>query len=99
MSCDTSLQFELWHQKFAHLHYKALHDVRQMLTGMPEFKVEHEGVCPGCTKGKLTRGPFPSNNSKTTDVLQLIHSNISGMMPVNSWKDEVFTWFRHSKSM
>eukprot|EP00253_Pinus_taeda_P035358 PITA_35358 len=66
MSCDTSLQSELWHRRFAHLHYKALPAVRQMVTGIPEFKVEHEGVCPGCAEGKLTRGPFPSSNSKTT---------------------------------
>eukprot|EP00253_Pinus_taeda_P017499 PITA_17499 len=46
MSCDTSLQSELWHRRFAHLHYKALPDVRKMVTGMPEFKLEHEGVCP-----------------------------------------------------
>ena len=54
------------------------------MTGMPKFKVEHEGVCPGCAEGKLKRGPFPSSNSKTTDILQLIHFDISGMMPVNS---------------
>jgi len=84
MSCDTSLQFELCHRRFAHLHYKALLDVGQMVTGMPEFKVENEGVCSGCAKGKLTRGPFPSSNSKTTNILQLIHSDISSMMPVNS---------------
>eukprot|EP00253_Pinus_taeda_P019536 PITA_19536 len=48
MSYDTSLQSELWHWRFAHLHYKALPDVRQMVTRMPEFQVEKEGVCPGC---------------------------------------------------
>ena len=37
MSCDTSLQSKLWLRRFAHLHYKALPDVRQMVTGMPEF--------------------------------------------------------------
>lgn len=26
---DTSLQCELWHQKFSHLHYKALPGVRR----------------------------------------------------------------------
>ena len=35
MSCDTSLQSELWHRRFAHLHYKALPDVRKMVTRMP----------------------------------------------------------------
>lgn len=84
MSGDKSLQSELWHRRFAHLHYKVLPDVRLMVTGMPEFKVEHEGVCPGYAEGKLTRGPFPSSNSKSTDILQLIHSDISGIMPVNS---------------
>jgi hypothetical protein len=76
MSCDTSLQSELWHRRFAHLHYKALPDVRQMVTGMPEFQVEKEGVCPGCAEGKLKRGPFPSSQSKTSDILQLVHSGI-----------------------
>lgn len=28
MSCDKNLQSELWHRRFAHLHYKALLDVR-----------------------------------------------------------------------
>ena len=83
MTCDASLQSELWHWRFAHLHYKALPNVRQMVTGMPEFKVEHEGVCLRCAKGKLKKGPFPSSHSKTSDILQWVHSNISGMMPVN----------------
>jgi len=84
MSCDTSLQFKLWHRRFAYLHYKALPDVRQMVTRMPKFQEEQEGVCPGCAKGNLKRGPFPSSQSKTFDILQLLHSDISGMMYMNS---------------
>jgi len=41
-----------------------------MVTEMPELKEEHVGTCLRCTKGKLTRGRFPSCNSKTTDVQQ-----------------------------
>eukprot|EP00253_Pinus_taeda_P033904 PITA_33904 len=33
MSCDNSLQSKLWHQRFAHLLYKALPGVRKMVTG------------------------------------------------------------------
>eukprot|EP00253_Pinus_taeda_P027444 PITA_27444 len=83
-SCDTSLQSELWHWRFAHLHYKALPDAMKMVTGMPEFKIEHEGVCQGCVEGKHTRGPFPSCDSKTTNILQLVHSDLSGMLLVTS---------------
>ena len=84
MSCDTSLQSELWHQRFAHLHYKAIHDVRKMVTGMPKFRLEQEGVCPRCAEGKLKGGPFPSSQSKTSNISQLVHLDIYDMMPVNS---------------
>eukprot|EP00253_Pinus_taeda_P014368 PITA_14368 len=83
LSCDTSLQSKLWHKRFAHLHYKALPIVRKMVTEMSEFILE-QGVCPGCAEGKLKRGPFPSSQRKTSDILELLHSDISGMMPVNS---------------
>ena len=43
---------------------------------MSEFQVEKEDVSPGCAKGKLKRGPFPSSQSKTSDILQLVHSGI-----------------------
>eukprot|EP00253_Pinus_taeda_P015860 PITA_15860 len=43
MSCNTSLQSKLWCRRFAHLHYKALPDARKIVTGMLEFKIEHEG--------------------------------------------------------
>eukprot|EP00253_Pinus_taeda_P030674 PITA_30674 len=78
MSCDTSLQSELWHRRFAHLHYKALRNARKMVTGMPKFKVEHEGVCQGCAEGKHIRGLFPSTNNNTIDILQLVHYDLSG---------------------
>ena len=51
---------------------------------MPDFKDDHEGVCQGCAEGKHTRGPFPSSVTKTFDILQLIHSDLSGMLLVTS---------------
>ena len=51
---------------------------------MPEFGNNHEVVCKGCAEGKHTRGPFPTSFTKTFDVLQLIHSELSDMFPVTS---------------
>ena len=51
---------------------------------MPEFKYEHEGICQGCAEGKHTKGPFPSSVTKTTDILQFIHYDLSGMLPMTS---------------
>lgn len=68
LASNTSLPSEPWHRRFAHLHYKALPAVRKMVTNMPEFNMNHEGVCQGAI-GKLTRGPFPSSKSQTSDIL------------------------------
>jgi hypothetical protein len=38
---------ELWHRRFAHLHYKALPVVRKMVTCLPEIQAEPDGVCKG----------------------------------------------------
>jgi len=53
-----------------------------MVTCMPDFNMNHGGVCQGCSVGKLTRGPFPSSENQTIDILQLVHSDLSGMLPV-----------------
>ena len=84
MTCDTSLQSELWHRIFSHLHYKALPDVRKMVIGMPKFNIDHEGFFQVCAPGKHTRGPFPSSECQTTDILQLIHSDLLVMLSVTS---------------
>ena len=49
-----------------------------------EFSNNHEVVFNSCAEGKHTRGHFPSSVTKTSDVLQLIHSDLSGMLPVTS---------------
>eukprot|EP00253_Pinus_taeda_P026306 PITA_26306 len=84
LTCDVSLQSELWHQRFTHLHYKALPGVSKMVTGMPDFNMNHEGVCQRCAAGKLTRELFPSSESQTTDILQFVHSDLSGMLLLTS---------------
>jgi hypothetical protein len=43
---------ELWHRILAHINYKALPYVSKAVTGLPEFKFDHEGVCNGCAKKK-----------------------------------------------
>jgi hypothetical protein len=42
---------EIWHRILAHINYKLLPYVRKDVTGLPELKVDHEGVCKGCAKG------------------------------------------------
>jgi hypothetical protein len=36
---------ELWHRRLDHMNYKSLPYVSKVVTGLPELKVDHEGVC------------------------------------------------------
>ena len=55
---------ELWHRRFAHLHYRALPIVSKAVTSIPKLQVKHEGVCKGCAQGKNVKSLFPSSNNK-----------------------------------
>jgi hypothetical protein len=37
-------------------------------------------VCRGCTLGKYTKNVFPSSDSRSTRVLDLIHTDVCGPM-------------------
>jgi transposase InsO family protein len=81
---------ELWHRILAHINYKALPYVCKAVTGLPELKIDHEGVCNGCAQGKNIKNPFPKRDSKAEGALELIHSDVCGPMPSSSISGYVY---------
>lgn len=81
---DNNHLSKLRPQILAHLHYDSLPKLKKLFYGILNVQAQHDGVCLGCASKKNTRGPFPSNENKTNDILHLIHSDICGLMPVNS---------------
>jgi hypothetical protein len=53
-----------------------------MVEGIPKLKSTHEGICKGCALGKNIKKPFPSSNNRSKEILDLIHSNVFGLIPV-----------------
>ncbi len=47
---DITSPCELWHRRLAHLNYKSLPHVSKVVTGLPNMKIDHEGVYKGCAK-------------------------------------------------
>jgi transposase InsO family protein len=81
---------ELWHRRLAHINYKALSYICKAVTGLPELKVDHEGVCNGCAQGKNIKNPFPKRDDKAEGVLELVHSDVCGSMPSSSISGYVY---------
>jgi hypothetical protein len=81
---------ELWHRRLAHINYKALPYICKAVTGLPELKGDHKGICNGCAQGKNIKNPFPKRDNKTEGVLELIHSDVCGPMPSSSISGYVY---------
>jgi hypothetical protein len=77
---------ELWHRRIGHLHHRALPLLRQMVIGLPDFSLDHQGVCRGCALGKNVKASFPSSEIRSKGILDLINSNLGGPMLVASLK-------------
>jgi hypothetical protein len=75
---------EIWHRRYAHINYQALPFLKNMVEGIPELHSTHEGICKGCALGKNIKKPFSSNNNRSKEILDLIHSDVCSPMPVKS---------------
>jgi hypothetical protein len=73
-----------------HLHYRALSILREIVTGLPDFSVEQQGMCRGCALGKNAKVAFPSSESRSKGILDLIHSDVSGPMSVASMQGALY---------
>jgi transposase InsO family protein len=81
---------ELWHARFGHLGYDGLARlaaggmVSGMHVGRDAFEAAGKHVCDTCVLGKQTKLPFHASSSQCTGVLQLVHMDVCGPMPVPS---------------
>ena len=71
---------KLWHRRYGHLHYNVIPTLSQPIHGIPNMKLDHEGVCKGCSLSKHTRKPFHNSETRSKEILDLIHSNVCGSM-------------------
>jgi hypothetical protein len=56
---------ELWHRRLAHINYKVLPYICKAVTGLPELKVDQEGICNGCAQGKKHQEPFSEEGQQS----------------------------------
>jgi hypothetical protein len=54
--------------------------IERYCDSLPQFNIEHQEVCRGCTLGKYTKIVFPNNDSRSAGVLDLIHIDVCGPM-------------------
>lgn len=77
---------DLWHRRFGHVGQKKLSVLcsGNVVNGFGLRKVDNT-QCETCLQGKQTRLPFPDSKTKTSSILELIHSDVCGPMRANSF--------------
>ena len=62
------------------MYHGALRTLREITTGVPDISSDHIDTCRGCAMGKFAKSPFPSSDSRSTKILDLNHTDVSGQM-------------------
>jgi transposase InsO family protein len=73
---------KLWHRRLGHIGRATLETMlrHNSVQGLPQMTDFDIGFCNECAANKMTRSPFPERTSRTSGVLDLIHSDICGPM-------------------
>ena len=71
----------LWHCHLGHIGHKRMKKLHRdgLLTS---FDFESFDTCEACLMGKLARTPFNGNVERTSDLLEIIHTDVCGPMSI-----------------
>jgi hypothetical protein len=77
---------QLWHQRLAHLNEADLKKMveKKLVDGINIGKEEKLKFCEACVGGKSAREPFRSGEIKSSEILDLVHSDVCGPMQTKS---------------
>ena len=81
------LDASLWHRRFAHFHYAGVQKIiaDKLVEGLRlESHSSPHPICEPCLAGKLNAAPFPKSLTVTSHLLQLVHSDVHGALPVGT---------------
>lgn len=68
--------------RMAHLHHGMPNVLKEIVTGLPKFRVKQHEVCKGYASGKYSKTNFSSRDARPKGILDLIHLDVCGLMSV-----------------
>lgn len=87
LSCSDSLNdCVLWHRRMGHLNFSDINKLPECAEGVHPFSDKNKGpiTCTTCLSGKQTRLPFNNIGSRSSQPLQLVHTDLCGPMEQES---------------
>lgn len=76
---------DIWHRRMGHICDNNLMKVKNSSIGI-DFKPQSDReVCKVCAIGKQSRAPFKEKGTRAKSLLQIIHSDVCGPLPIKSF--------------
>lgn len=71
---------EKWHRALGHVNFQYLNKLinNKLVEGLPDKIESTEMKCSNCIQSKMANVPFANNRTKTTEILELIHTDLNG---------------------
>jgi hypothetical protein len=79
--------FEVWHRRLGHINARDMSEAisKGSVLGLEVLKpMNFARDSIECLQGKMVRTPFPKRSDRTSELLELIHSDVCGPMRVES---------------
>ena len=90
LSTIYSVDFETMHRRLAHPSGEVLQKAGKYVKDFPNIKIPSEHFCPSCAQGKMMQKPFPTSETRATELFELIHLDLK-MQPVESYRKYRYT--------
>lgn len=102
-----------WHRRLGHVSYNTLLKMKKTVSGMNFSENSEKQIknCEVCARAKSKRSPFKTSETRSTSILQLMHSDVMGPMETRSighakylltiiddYSRDVFVFFLKKKS-
>lgn len=87
MTADTKKASKevLWHRRLGHIGFDNLKRLKSDFSDDLQFDSDERKLCGVCLEGKQSRKPFNSSSSRSSKVLELVHSDVCGPINVDSF--------------
>lgn len=74
-----------WHRRLGHMNLGTMQQMKKYVAGIDFVRGEDlVRKCEICSRAKSCRLPFKPSDTKTTEILELIHSDVMGDMEIQS---------------
>ncbi len=71
---------EKWHRALGHVNFQYLNKLvnDKLVDGLPEKLETNFMKCANCLESKMLNKPFENDRSETSEILELVHTDLSG---------------------